>query len=210
MVKKTNPANENPFALLSEGESENDVASGSVVDARPGNFRRNSETSRKSGNSAPSGTKSFVKTPIGSAGRNPKQAAGGNFNYSQEFPALPGTQKMPGVSLSQSELNPAVSEQTQFSTASRNQSGDATRTQFSASGSQPSIAPGLPFASASGTRFGSGLIPFSELVDAILTAFNASESIRALAKMFVPSLKPFVQQLAENWPILNLIVSFDG
>ena len=91
MVKKTSPANENPFALLSEGECEDDVASGSVVDARPGNFRRNSRTSRKNGNNAPSGTKSFVKTPIGSAGRNPKQASGGNFNYSQEFPALPGT-----------------------------------------------------------------------------------------------------------------------
>ena len=44
-------------------------------------------------------TKSSVKTPIGSAGRNPKQASGCNFNVSQEFSALSGTQKMPGVSL---------------------------------------------------------------------------------------------------------------
>ena len=82
MVKKTSLANENLFAPLSEGECENDVVSGSVVDARPGNFKRNSETSRKSGNSAPSGTKSSVKTPIGSAGRNPKQASGCKFKMS--------------------------------------------------------------------------------------------------------------------------------
>ena len=110
---------------------------------------------------------------------------------------------MPGVSLSQPEFSPAVSGQTQLSAGYRSQSVGATRTQFSPS-------PGLPFAGASGTQFVSGLIPFSELVDDILTAFNASESIRALAKMFVPSLKNFVQQLAEKWPVLNLIGSFDG
>ena len=117
---------------------------------------------------------------------------------------------MPSVSLSQAEDYPTVTSQRQLSAASRGQSVDAIGTRPSLSGSQPSKAPGLPFVGASATRTNSGLIPFSELVDTILMALNVPESVKALAMVFIPFVKPFVQQLAANWPILNMIISFDG
>ena len=192
------PTDENPFAPLSEDEGEGDIASGDVILARPRNFKKNSRSSQVSGrgkNNGPSGKNLFEKISSGSAGLKPKKVASCcNLSCNLEFPTLPETQKMPGVSLSQEENHPTASSQTQFSSFR----------------SQLPSAPGLPFANASEMRSCSGLIPFSDLVETILTAFNASESIKALAKMILPSVKPFVQQLAANWPILNMIISFDG
>ena len=197
-------ADENPFAQLPEDEGEDDLNVEGAAFARTGNFRRNPKHSEVPGQSRNT-------IPSRSVGRKAKQVASGcNLSCNQEFPALPETQKMPGVFTSQSENRPTISSRMQLPTVSRGQTESAFKTQLSLSGTQPPCAPGLPFAGASGTRSGSGLIPFSELVDAILTAFNASESIKSLAKVFIPTVKPFVQQLAANWPILNMIISFDG
>ena len=209
MVKKTLPATENSFALLSEEElSSDDFTSGKVAGAQTESIRRNPEVSRRGMGSLPTGARK--NTPTGSAGRNPKPTSGCNLNDNRVFPTLPGTQKMPGVSLSQTENHHSTPTQVQLSTASREREGNGSKTQFSPSGSQSPIAPGLPFANAPGSGSRDGLIPFSELVEMILTAFNASESVKVLAKMLLNSVKPFVQQLAANWPIVNMLISFDG
>ena len=208
MVKKIMPSDENIFAILPE-ELVDDATERNGVHCQSRDFKRNPEVSGASKNTVPS-SKKIVNSPIGSSGRKPKPTSPGcDFNYSLEFPVLPGTQKMPGVPL-RNENHPSVSRQTQLPSDTRVQPEDASKTQFSSSGLPPPSAPGLPYANASGMRFCSGLIPFSELVDTILAAFNASESVKALVKVFIPSVKPFVQQLAANWPILNMIVSFDG
>ena len=185
------PADVNPFAPLSDDEGEDDTISGDVIRARAGNFRRNSrslEVSGRGGNKIPAG-----KIPPGSVGKKPKQVTFGcNLSCNQEFPTLPGTQKMPGVSLSQAEDHPTVTSQKQFLASSREQSVDAIGTRPSLSGSQSSRAPSLPFVGASVTRTNSGLIPFSELVDTILMALNVPESVKALAMVFIPFVKPFV------------------
>ena len=205
MVKKTLPV-ENIFAPLSEDEGDEGEESG--VGAQSGGIWRNPRASRRNRNAASLAFKDLTKTPTGSAGVS-KPTRCCDFDNNNEFPALPRKQKMPGFSKSQSENPSSVAAKTQFSAASREQSGNVFQTQFSSSESQTPSAPGLPFANVSGTHSG-GLIPFSELVESILLAFGASESTKALVRMFIPTVKTLLQQLTANWPILSMIVSFDG
>ena len=205
MVKKTLPV-ENIFAPLSEDEGDEGEENG--VGAQSGGIWRNPRASRRNRNAASLAFKDLTKTPTGSAGVS-KPTRCCDFDNNNEFPALPRKQKMPGFSKSQSENPSSVAAKTQFSAASREQSGNVFQTQFSSSESQTPSAPGLPFANVSGTHSG-GLIPFSELVESILLAFGASESTKALVRMFIPTVKTLLQQLTANWPILSMIVSFDG
>ncbi|XP_058814398.1 uncharacterized protein LOC131678340 [Topomyia yanbarensis] len=53
-------------------------------------------------------------------------------------------------------------------------------------------------------------LKFSDIVDWIFTAFNITDPMKSLLVAILPTVRTFLKQLTEQWPLLTAIVSFDG
>ncbi|XP_058460823.1 uncharacterized protein LOC131436223 [Malaya genurostris] len=55
-----------------------------------------------------------------------------------------------------------------------------------------------------------GLLKFSDIVDWIFRTFNITDPLKSMIMTFMPTVRTFLKQLTATWPLLSVIVSFDG